>query len=100
MEPGTKAHKEGVEKDIRKLEALKRLNGNPDAEPVFELLINTAVERMIGAFTSDKIKTMEDWYKEKGRVEADLFPLQEIRGAEAMRDALKARLNEYYGKPA
>lgn len=100
MQPGSKEYKEGLEKDIRRLEALKRLNGNPDAEPVFELMINTVVERMIGAFTSDKVKTIEDWIGEKARVEADLYPLQEIRGAEAIRDALKARLNEYYGPQA
>lgn len=91
-----KAHKEGLESDLRALEKLKRINNSQEFNDYFDLILKTASEKMVWAFVGDNVKTWDDFLKVRGEVVSYLFPIQEVRGADAMEKHLKEQLDSYY----
>lgn len=93
-----KKHKEALESDLRALNKLKRINDSDEFNAYFDLILDTAAKKMFTAFTNEGVKTWEDFLKLRGEVVAYLFPLQEVRGADALEKQLKEQLSSYYGK--
>lgn len=91
-----KAHKEGIESDLKALEKLKRINNSQEFNDYFDLILKTASEKMVWAFVGDNVKTWDDFLKVRGEVVSYLFPIQEVRGADAMEKHLKEQLDSYY----
>ncbi len=94
------AHKQGLNDQLKHYAKLKKINGSVEFEEFFDLLIKTASDKMIWAFTGDNIKDINDFYKVRGEVIAYLYPIQEIKGADAMSKHLNDQLSEYYGQSA
>lgn len=95
-EAQTKAHEDGIKSDLRALEKLKRINGSQEFNDYFDLILKTASEKMVWAFVGDNVKTWDDFLKVRGEVVSYLFPIQEVRGADAMEKHLKEQLDSYY----
>lgn len=95
-ETQNKAHREGLESDLRALEKLKRINDSQEFNDYFDLILKTASEKMVWAFVGDNVKTWDDFLKVRGEVVSYLFPIQEVRGADAMEKHLKEQLDSYY----
>jgi hypothetical protein len=90
-------HEDAVKKDINAFKDLARLNQNGEFDKFVDLLIKTAADKMIWAFVGDNVKSYEDFLKVRGEITAYLFPIQEVRGANAMAKQLTEHLTEYYG---
>lgn len=92
------AHKQGLNDQLKAYQKLKKINSSVEFNDFFDLIIKTASDKMIWAFTGDNIKTMDDFYKVRGEVISYLYPIQEIKGADAMSKQLTQQLNEYYNQ--
>ena len=89
---------ENLEKDRRFYKKLNDLNGKEEFEALFDLALQTVGQKMFYAFTSDQIKNWEDFCKVKGEVYGLLYPLQEVRSAEAMQQQLTEQLKNFYSQ--
>jgi hypothetical protein len=59
-------------------------------------LVKTVATKMIYAFTSESIKTFDDFCRIRGEVIARLQPLQEIAQAGEMAESLEKNLKDLY----
>lgn len=91
-----KQYKEGVQAQIQALNKLKSIADTAEFKDYFSFLKDTATQKMISAFTSENIKTWEDFQRLRGEVASYLFPLQEVLGAEEMKKHLRSELDRYY----
>lgn len=91
---------DNIRKDIRNYEKLSKIKNSDEFKDFFELQLNTVTQKMLLAFTSDHIKSWEDFVKVKGEVTAYLYPIQEVYSADAAKKQLLASLKEYYAKDA
>jgi len=91
-----KAHKEGLEEEVKTYAKLKRLNQSQELSDFLDLLVKTSAQKMIWAFIGDNVKTWDDFLKVRGEVVAYMYPIQEIRGADAMEKHLKGQLDSFY----
>lgn len=91
-------HQEALEADLRALKKLKKINNSDEFNAYFDLILDTAAKKMFTAFTGEGVKTWEDFLKIRGEIVAYLYPIQEVRGADAMEKAIKEQLVQYYGK--
>lgn len=94
-----KAQIEGVQKDIKVYSALKNINKSDELDAFMDLLVKTASEKMLMAFTTETIKDFSSFMKLKGEIASYLYPVQEVRGAKAMEETLTNQLKEYYKNP-
>lgn len=88
--------KKAAEKDLKAYKKLKSLNRNEDFDLFFELLLKSASEKMLWAFTGDNVKNYDDFCKIRGEVVAYLYPIQEVRSADAMVKHLQEQLDNFY----
>lgn len=95
-----KQHKDDLNKQLKAYAKLKKINHSEEFNEFFDLITRTAADKMMWAFMGDNVKTLEDWYKVKGEVTSYLYPLQEVRGAEAMSIHIKEQLDAYYNQNA
>lgn len=91
-------HEEALREDINAYRKLQNLSNSEDADQIFNLLLTTATRKIITAFTTDEIKNWEDFCKLRGEVFACLYPVQEVRGAQAIADKLQSTLDGFYPK--
>lgn len=91
-------HKQGLEDQLKAYAKLKAINNSKEFNEFFDLIIKTASDKMVWAFTGDNIKTIEDFYKVRGEIISYLYPIQEIKGADAMSKQLTQQLNDYYNQ--
>lgn len=89
-------HEKGLREDIKAYAKLKKLSKNEELAEFLNLLIKTAAQKMVWAFTADNVKNWDDFCKVRGEVTSYLYPIQEIRGAEAMEKHLKEQLDRFY----
>lgn len=89
---------DGIKQDLKRFEKLERINKSDEFNDFFDLTIKTAADKMLWAFTGDNIKSWDDFCKVRGEIVSYLYPIQEIRGAKAMKQHLQDNLNQYYGK--
>lgn len=89
---------ESIRADIQHYEKLERINKSQEFNDFFNLQIKTVADKMLWAFVGDNIKSYDDFCKVRGEITAYLYPIQEIRGASAMKKQLTDNLNQYYGK--
>jgi hypothetical protein len=92
------AYKTGMESDLKALSKLRKIDQSQEFNDYFDLILDTAAKKMFTAFVGDNVKTWDDFLKVRGEVVAYLFPIQEVRGADAMEKQIKEQLNSYYGK--
>jgi hypothetical protein len=92
------AYKEGIEKDLKGLAKLRKIDQSQEFNDYFDFVLDTVSKKMFTAFTGDNVKTWDDFLKIRGEVVAYLYPIQEVRSAEAVEKQLKERLNSFYGK--
>lgn len=95
-----KQDKKLLEEDITAWRKLQSVALNDEFDKLVDRLVKTVADKMIYAFTSDKINTIEDFYRIRGEVIARLQPLQEIATAGAMAETLEKQLKEYYAPKA
>lgn len=91
--------KEDMLKDVNAYRALKNINKSEELDAFIDLLIKTVSQKMLGMFIGESIKTWDDYLKLRGEIVAYMYPIQEVRGAKAMEDALTKQLKEYYPNP-
>lgn len=91
--------KKGIYKDIKAYKALRSINSSDEMNAFVDLLIQTVAQKIIWAFTTDNIKTWDDFCKIRGEIIAYLYPVQEVRGADAMIKHLEEQLNNLYPNP-
>lgn len=89
---------DALRKDIKNYEKLSKINKSQEFDDFFQLQLDTAAQKMVWAFVGDNIKSWDDFCKARGEITAYLYPIQEIRGADAMKKQLLDNLNQYYGK--
>ena len=89
-----------LKKDIAAWRKLQAIGLTEEFDELRDTLVKTVAGKIMFAFTSDSIKTIEDFYKVKGEVIARLQPLQEITGAGQMAEQLEQQLKEYYAPKA
>lgn len=94
-----KQAEEAIEKDLRGYRALNQLNKNADFDVFFDLLLKTCADKMLWTFTGDNVKNWDDFCKVRGEIISYLFPVQEIRSAEAMTKHLQEQLTQFYKNP-
>lgn len=92
------ARKKAVNQDIKHYKELKKINSSDEFNTYFNLLTKTAADKMLWAFTGDNVKTFDDFLRARGEVTSYLYPIQEVRGADAMAKHLEQQLNEYYNQ--
>jgi hypothetical protein len=90
-------HQQAINEQLKVYARLNRINKSQEFNDFFDLIQRTVADKMIWAFTGDNIKTIDDFYKIRGEIISYLYPLQEIRGAEALSKQLKEQLESYYG---
>lgn len=100
MEDEAKAHEANLKEQMKVYAKLKKINKSAEFIEFFDLITKTAADKMVWAFMGDNVKTMEDFYKVKGEITSYLYPIQEIRGADAMSKHLKEQLDSYYSQNA
>lgn len=100
MEDEAKLHEADLKKQLKVYNKLKKISNSEEFNEFFDLITQTAADKMMWAFMGDNIKTMEDWYKVKGEVTSYLFPLQEVRSAKSMSKHIKEQLDSYYNQTA
>lgn len=88
--------KQLLQKDINAWRKLQSISLTDEFNQLTDSLVKTVADKIIYSFTTDSIKTIEDFYKVKGEVVARLQPLQEITGAGQMVQQLEQQLKEYY----
>lgn len=92
-----------LERQIKEFKKLQRISNSKEFSDFFDLLLKTAAEKMVWAFTAgkdgDNIKNWDDFCKVRGEIVARLQPIQEIRGAETMVKYIEQQLNTYYKQP-
>lgn len=93
-----KKREEGIKRDIKALDKLRKINQSDEFNDYFDLILKTAGEKMIWAFTGDNVKTWDDFLKVRGEIVAYLYPIQEVRGADAMKKHLEEQLRNFYGQ--
>lgn len=91
--------KDALQQEIQAYRNLQTIGLTNEFKEYSDRLIKTVTDKMIYAFTSDTVKSIEDYYRIKGEVIARLQPLQEVFEAGAMAANLEARLKEYYANP-
>jgi len=89
---------ESIQRDIKNYEKLSRINKSQEFNDFFQLQLDSAAQKMVWAFVGENIKNWDEFCKVRGEVTAYLYPIQEIRGADAMKKQLLTNLNQYYGK--
>lgn len=89
---------DGIKADIHALDKLKKINKSQEFNDYFDLILKTAADKMIWSFTGENVKTWEDFLKVRGEIVAYLYPIQEVRGADAMQKYLLEQLQNFYGK--
>lgn len=89
-------NKQALKQEIEAYRKLASLGLTNEFQEYSNRLVKTVTDKMIFAFTSDTVKTIEDYYKLKGEIVARLQPLQEVFEAGAMAQSLEERLKEYY----
>lgn len=98
-----KAHKEALEQEIKAYKKLRDIKKSEELGTFLDLLMKTAGQKMMWAFTTgkdgDNVKSWEDFVKVRGEILAYLYPIQEIHGADAMIKHLQSELTRYYGEP-
>lgn len=87
---------EALIEDMKAYSKLKKLSKNDELNEFMDLLVRTASQKMVWAFTGDNIKSWDDFCKVRGEIVSYLFPIQEVRGAEAMEKHIKQQLDTYY----
>lgn len=97
MDPrSTKQQAEAIVKEKNAYAKLAKLGKSAELNEFLDLLIKTTAEKMVWSFTSDNVKTWDDFLKVRGEIVSYLFPIQEIRGAGAMEKHLKEQLDTFY----
>lgn len=91
-------HEEAMREQITHYNELKNLSNSEDVQKVLDLFLKTATEKLVRAFTTDSIKDWEDFCKLRGEIFSCLYPVQEIRGAQAVADHLRSELDNLYPK--
>lgn len=91
--------KDALREEIQAYRKLQSLGQAQEFQEFSDRLVKTVTDKMIYAFTSDNVKTLEDFYRVKGEIVARLQPLQEVFEAGAMARSLEERLKEYYANP-
>lgn len=89
---------DSIRKDIKNYEALGKINKSDEFNEFFKLQINTVADKMLFAFIGNNVKDWNDFCKIRGEITAMLYPIQEVRGADAMKKQLLEQLNSFYGK--
>lgn len=97
MDP--KKVEDNINKDINAYKKLNKLNRSQEFETFFKLLLDTAANKMIWAFTGDNIESYADFCKVRGEIIAYLYPIQEVRSSDAMVKQLQEQLDNYYKNP-
>lgn len=97
--PDPKQHEDGLRADIKAYSALKSINKSVELDAFMDLLLKTAAMKMQWAFVGDNVKTWEDFLKVRGEIVSYLYPIQEVRGADAMINHLNEQLKEIYKNP-
>lgn len=95
-EEQSKQHQEALKNDTKAYKCLKRASESEEVNEILELFIRTASQKMTQAFTADAIKSWDDFCKFRGEIQAYLYPIQEVKGADAMVKRLEEQLKEYY----
>lgn len=91
-------YKEGLEEDLKAIKKLKKIGDSQELNDYFNFVLDTVAKKITLAFTSEGIKSWDEFLKLRGEIVAYLYPIQEIRGAEAAEKQIKDQLNQYYGK--
>lgn len=89
---------QALKDDIKHYEKLSKINDSQEINDFFDLQIKTVADKLLYTITSDNIKSWDDFCKVRGELIAYLYPIQEVRGAKAMKKQLVENLNQYYGK--
>jgi hypothetical protein len=97
-EDQAKAYQDGLQKEINAYGKLKDIGQSKELSDFLDLLMDTAAQKMSWAFIGDNVKSWEDFLKVRGEIVSYLFPIQEIRGADAMEKQLKSQLDQFYKK--
>jgi len=89
-------NKKALEEEIKAYRKLQGVALTDEFKEFSDRLVKTVTDKMIYAFTSDSIKSWEDYCRVKGEIIARLQPIQEVFEAGSMARSLEERLKEYY----
>lgn len=93
-----KAAEETSREQLKHYKKLKAISKSTEFNDYFDYQIELVADKLIWGFTSDNIKSWEDFCRVRGEIVARLQPIQEIYGAESMLKTLQAQLDTYYKK--
>lgn len=96
--PNEEDHANALKDQLKAVNKLKKIGELQEINDYFDFLLDTCSKLMVDAFTTDRIKSWDDFQKLKGQITAYLYPIQEVRGADSMETVLKNQLNQFYGK--
>lgn len=89
-------NKKALQEEAQAYRKLQSLGMTEEFKEFSDRLVKTAADKMIYAFTSDSIKSWEDYCRVKGEIIARLQPLQEVFESRAVAMKLEENLKEYY----
>ena len=92
-------NQQALQEEIQAYRKLQSIGLTEEFQEYSNKLLKTVTDKMIYAFTSDNIKSIEDYYRVKGEIIARLQPLQEVFEAGAIAENLQSKLKEYYANP-
>lgn len=98
-EETVKQQAKALKEDMKVYSKLKKLSNSAEVNELIDLFIRTASQKMVWSFTGDNIKSWDQFCKVRGEIVAYLFPIQEIRSAEAMEKHIKEQLDSFYNPP-
>lgn len=101
MDPAAKAaqHQKGIEEDIKLYSKLKNINNSQEMNDFFDLVTKTVTDKLLWVFIGDNVKDWDHFCKVRGEIIALLYPIQEVRGADAMAKHLHEQLDSLYKNP-
>lgn len=84
------------EQEITAYRKLESLGMTDEFQEYSDMLVRTVASKMMFAFTSNSIKSWEDFCLVKGEILARLQPLQEVHEAGAMATHLEQEIKNFY----
>lgn len=88
--------KQALKDDIKNYRGLRAINNSDEFNTFFDLQVKTVAHKMMTLFTGTGPKDWDEFCRIRGEVVAALYPIQEVRGADAMIKHLTEQLNQLY----
>lgn len=91
-----KGRKEALEAELRNYTKLEGINKSEEFKLFFDLQVDTVVQKMLACFTGKGPQDWDEFCKIRGEVIGMLYPIQQVRGAKALKAQIKEQLDIYY----